>query len=926
MARLVTNGFEVQAITTATNQTEGQLFQGSGTVDTSTVRSGLASQKCTNGVQRAEWIGLGVALANTVYARGYLNFSVMPTGATTTLLQFATSGNSLLVSVRITSAKKLRLFNDSGAAQIGSDSTQVLTTGVWYRIELSLMVPASGNGNAEFLLDGVSIVSSVGAVSFGTTAVDRLYCGFCTTPTTGTVNVDDAAVNDSTGAAQNAYPGPGKIVLLKPVSDSARTGWTAGALGTTNLYQGVDNTPPVGLGDVSATNTSQIRDALVNTTDTYLANVGAYSAAVSAGGGGIGANDQLRLVQSLVNFGPVTAAACQVGQSVTSNPVIAENVPAATAATAVSTYPTGWNTQRGTVTYAPAVTIGNQPIVQIRKATSAVVIDADLIGLYVEFAPAQSASLADASLSVDTLTRALPFARSEADASVSSDTLARAALPFVRAATETSASVDSDAKSAEPFVRALSDASASTDAATVQKALIRTATETTASSDAVTRAGAPFTRTTSDASVTGDALAALKALARAATETSTSADAVTRTAIVFARTLSDGSASSDVLGRLSQALRALTETSGTSDSLTPQRGVRRLTADASATSDALVRTALSFMRTASEGSLTADAFTRALGLVRTTAEASVTSDAVTHGPVGGSRSSTDTTGSSDSVTRGALAFARVGGETSTTADALTLVKRYLRATSDTSTSADSVSGQFGRSRSTADESTSGDSLTRGAVSSTRAGSEASVSSDALARMLTQARSSADASASSDSAIGVVQRVRFTADVSALTDSVARAAQAFTRALVESSLTVDVTSRAQTGSRVGNEASVSSDTTARGLVILRTASEASVSVDQGIRAIQFARVTFDTTLTVDAATAGHYNRTGAEASLSFDSLTSFVFTPVTLADSHTGIAGGATGGRGAFANTGRQASGQQGVGAGYRTGQPKGAAP
>jgi hypothetical protein len=193
-------------------------------------------------------------------------------------------------------------------------------------------------------------------------------------------------------------------------------------------------------------------------------------------------------------------------------------------------------------------------------------------------------------------------------------------------------------------------------------------------------------------------------------------------------------------------------------------------------------------------------------------------------------------------------------------------------------------------------------------------------------MLTQARSSADASASSDSAIGVVQRVRFTADVSALTDSVARAAQAFTRALVESSLTVDVTSRAQTGSRVGNEASVSSDTTARGLVILRTASEASVSVDQGIRAIQFARVTFDTTLTVDAATAGHYNRTGAEASLSFDSLTSFVFTPVTLADSHTGIAGGATGGRGAFANTGRQASGQQGVGAGYRTGQPKGATP
>lgn len=390
MARLVTCNFGLQT-TSVSGHGEGQglTIGGVPTIDTGLFRSGAQSLKCLNGLQSATWTGLGVALGNTAYSRTYIYVTTL-LNTTSFIGRLFTSGAVPLLTLSFSPSGALQLVNGVTSANIGSPIT--LSTGRWYRIETSLTVPGAGNGSAEMLVDGISIASTASA-NFGNAAVDRFGTGILTAVTTGQVNIADVAINDSTGGNQNNYPGSGRIVLLKPVSDNARTGWTAGGLGTTNLFQGVANTPPVGVGDVSATNTSQIRDALVNTTDTYVTNLGAYTDSTASGGGGMSSSAVISLIQTIANFGPVTASACQVGMTLNSNPTLAEDVSASAAATAAATYPTGWTTTRGTVAYNPAVTLATKPALQVRKATSAVAEDVDFMGLYVEYTlPAQTLS------------------------------------------------------------------------------------------------------------------------------------------------------------------------------------------------------------------------------------------------------------------------------------------------------------------------------------------------------------------------------------------------------------------------------------------------------------------------------------------------------------------------------------------------------
>lgn len=258
--------------------------------------------------------------------------------------------------------------------------------GQWHRVEVSYNMPStSGNTTVDCYLDGTRVGTgysgnmrnlSANGCRLGATAVSSTVLDWA---------LDDFALNDDGGGAtqQNSRPGDGKIVLLRPISDSAiGTGWAAGGGGTTNLFTAVDNTPPVGVAD-TGTNTSQIRQPTSNATANYDATLTSYTTA------GVGASDTIQLCQWCINHGTASATSppTRAGQLV-SNPAEAGEVTLTTPTAAAGTFPTNWLWHLGPLNYMPTVTKGTSPVMRIGKRTASTrVVDVDAMGLYVEYLP-----------------------------------------------------------------------------------------------------------------------------------------------------------------------------------------------------------------------------------------------------------------------------------------------------------------------------------------------------------------------------------------------------------------------------------------------------------------------------------------------------------------------------------------------------------
>lgn len=405
MARLVTSGAELRATSNAAGQSrldpDGIINGSIGNMglETTVVRSGSASFKgLVSSNTDAVWQEFEfAAITNGIdaFARAYFRFDQLPATACD-ILTFTTTANALLGSCRITSGGKLQLWNNQSNAQVGSDSALTVAVDKWYRVQLrcNMNVSAGSNDTLELrvLEDGMSLSSEeIVAVStaepIGTTQVGRLRAGYGTaaSPAPGTASitafVDDVAVNDGTGTDQSSWPGEGKIVLLKPISDNARSaGMTNGTGGTTNLWDAVDNAPPVGVASGSATATSQIKDAANNATDNYDANLQSYTTA------GVPANARVMLAYAVCNKGNSTTTSRNAGLAMVSNPAIAE-ATGATGTTAAAGWPTGWTWMKTAYSYLPAPTLGTSPVLRLGKRTASTnVLMFDSAGLYVEYA------------------------------------------------------------------------------------------------------------------------------------------------------------------------------------------------------------------------------------------------------------------------------------------------------------------------------------------------------------------------------------------------------------------------------------------------------------------------------------------------------------------------------------------------------------
>lgn len=375
--------------------TIGGLADGSasGTVtsDTTAPRTGSRAYKCdsTGANSLAAVNPVGGAPSNGVFAiaanrqyffRAYIRFEALP-DSTVQVLQL---GNPNGFSARLTSGGKLQLFENTGGTQIGSDSAATITTGQYYRIEISCTAngAATGTNAQELRLDGVTVASGS---STGGAGVNNVSAGWVEAPGASKVcYVDDVAGNDSQGAtSQNTWPGDGSVVLMLPISDNARGNWTAGAGGTTSLFDAVNNTPPVGVADSSATNTSQIKIKSTSIPSSCDLNLDTYTNA-----GVTGTVNSLRVFWS---DGEDPATGTKAGTAgLASNPAVTSaSFNYGNDGGAQGTYVGLW-TPHQVFADDPTVTLGTAPVIRITctsGSTGTRAASCCFLGLYVDYTP-----------------------------------------------------------------------------------------------------------------------------------------------------------------------------------------------------------------------------------------------------------------------------------------------------------------------------------------------------------------------------------------------------------------------------------------------------------------------------------------------------------------------------------------------------------
>src|SRR5262245_2535373 len=375
MARIFTTGAESGAALT-----ESVTLTGTVTFGTTTKRSGARAYKFDSGS------GSGVAAyatstlkssSNGQYFRGYFYITAYPPSNPVAIL-----GNSTVVSgtdgfeLMLWPAGDLILRNRASGSTL-ENFFPTLQLNTWTRLEMRTSYGTGATDLVEVKItpDGGSTLTSslYNTENAGTATVLQNWWWGIEDAFAGTnfiIYVDDVALNDTTaGTGQTAYPGAGKVVQLLPISDNARaTLWVGGGGGLTNLWDAVNNTPPVGI--ASGNNTSQIEHTggAAGTTDSYDAIMTTYTTA------GVGSSDTVMVTQYLIAHGEDVATGTKLlNMQLVSNPTdtISSNFTAGNDAGQASTFPTLWVVNRNGYLYQPSVTKGTSPVARVRRPETA---------------------------------------------------------------------------------------------------------------------------------------------------------------------------------------------------------------------------------------------------------------------------------------------------------------------------------------------------------------------------------------------------------------------------------------------------------------------------------------------------------------------------------------------------------------------------
>lgn len=387
MTRLFHTGFEIKSLGASTDPMfpDGNITNGAPTFSTVVFRSGLTSISVTNS---AEFI---VGTANYFHAtigeqwlRIYFQKnSGSPASAATILVpgrSVFNANTSNVVTLKINTDNTLQWYVNTTPT---GNSSPTIENNTWYCLEIQYN---GSTGAAISKLDGFEFSNVTSGLGVSTN-----FDAWGLTNTSGnfTIWFDDVAINNSAGSENFSWVGPGKISLLLPISDNQRGSWTGGAGGTTNLYDAINNTPPIGT--ATETDLTQIESADSsgdNATDEYRINLTTYT------NGGIPNVNLIKSVHLLVNHGEDIATGTKNiyfgGQA---NPSFTGSTVDVSLGTngALGTYPAGWWWSKvipSVASFLDAIR-DNSPVINLRKTdTTTRVASVDFVGLYVDYAPA----------------------------------------------------------------------------------------------------------------------------------------------------------------------------------------------------------------------------------------------------------------------------------------------------------------------------------------------------------------------------------------------------------------------------------------------------------------------------------------------------------------------------------------------------------
>lgn len=285
MTRLWTGGAELQS--TAVGVEYSANFTAAPAIETTTRRSGNAAWRIANAAASEGFSQIHTSSQGAFFGRFYLYIVALPLSGTPTIAGWRQTGTQK-INLRLSSTGVLQLFNQEDSAQIGSDSP-VLSTGVWYRIEmaydsttLSATTCSARIDGEEFASGTIDITATPNRLSIGTTAGD----------VTLDYIVDDCAINDANGSFENTWPGEGEVIVLRPNGNGANSGFTGSDGNSTDNYLLVDEIPPDSA-DYVESNTLNVTDdyeldatpAALESGDTInWVGVGVYAAVADATG------------------------------------------------------------------------------------------------------------------------------------------------------------------------------------------------------------------------------------------------------------------------------------------------------------------------------------------------------------------------------------------------------------------------------------------------------------------------------------------------------------------------------------------------------------------------------------------------------------------------------------------------------------------
>lgn len=291
MTRLTSLGAELQAVVSLMEYTAGVVTQPG--LETSIKRSGSAAWRIVNAAAVEGFRVAHTSAQGSFFFRFYLYVVTLPSA--TRVIGGARITGSLKISIRLTSAGALQLYNSEDSAQVGSDSSAI-STATWYRVELNYDSTTLASTSCEARLYAASDESSLLWNPSGTIDLAATPTAFGCYTDVADANldyiVDDLAINDTTTSFENTWCGEGEVICLRPNGAGDNTAWTRGGTDTGANWSQVNEAPPDSAQYVESNTSGQIDDyemeatpAALESTDTInVVHVGVFAAVSDATG------------------------------------------------------------------------------------------------------------------------------------------------------------------------------------------------------------------------------------------------------------------------------------------------------------------------------------------------------------------------------------------------------------------------------------------------------------------------------------------------------------------------------------------------------------------------------------------------------------------------------------------------------------------